>query len=525
VGGGFGRKSDVWPEEIAIGYAAIELGRPVKWIEERSENMLAAHGRGYTADVEAAVKSDGTVLALRIRMIADLGAYFLPSSGGPLGNVVQRVAGPYKIPAMEVECLGVMTNKPPTGPYRGAGGPEAAVPTERIFDAIAAELEMDPAELRRVNFVPSNAFPYDTATGLTYDSGDFQTALDRALELADYDGVRRGQRGATGGTLRGIGVGTAVKASGGKAGVRRSLARVEIDRVGHVDVFTDVSPHGQGTETSFSQIAGDVLGIEPSQITVHHGDTNSLATGGGTTATRGLAVGGNAVYEALQAAKATIREAASGLLRCPADQVTLAGGNALSGLDRHAAVSFAEVAEAAHRKARIAGMPEAALVFEVDYTLPANPYGFAAHVATVDIDRGTGEIRLAGYVAVHDCGPMINPMIVRGQIQGGITQGIGQALSEGVFYDEQGQPLNGSLMTYGVPNAEDTPAFVLENQETPSPTNALGIKGIGELPTVASPVAIANAVADALAQAGVSMAGVDMPLTPEKIWRALNRVG
>ena len=509
VGGGFGRKIEVWPEEVVASYAAIELGRPVKWTEDRSESMVSSHGRGFVADVEAAVLDDGRILGMRIRMLADLGAYFLTSSGGPLGNAVQRVAGPYDIPAMDVECLGVLTNKPPTGPYRGAGGPEAAVPVERMLDDIARELSIDPVEVRRANLIPSDAFPYTTATGLTYDSGDFSTAFDRALALADYDGVRRAQRESNAtGTLTGVGVATVVKASGGKAGVRDSLARVEIDESGLVSVFTDISPHGQGTETSFAQIAADVLGVDPGSVTVRHGDTDMLASGGGTTSSRGLAVGGSAVYTALQEAKTSVIETAARLLGCAPGDVSLAGGTARAS------------GGASLRLGEVVAATGARLVFEATYTLPANPFAFAAHVAVVEIDRGTGDIRLVRYAAVHDCGPMINPMIVRGQIQGGIAQGLGQAFSEAMVYDADAQPLTASLMTYGLPTSESMPSFILENQETPSPTNPLGIKGIGELPTVASPVAAANAVADALAQAGVRVA-IDMPLLPEKVWRAL----
>jgi aerobic carbon-monoxide dehydrogenase large subunit len=517
VGGGFGRKIEVWPEEVASAYAAIELKRPIKWIEERSENLVASHGRGFTGDVEAAVSSDGQILGLRFRMLADLGAFFLTSSGGPLGNAVQRVAGPYNVPAMDVECLGVVTNKPPTGPYRGAGGPEAAVLIERIVDDIAAELRMDPAALRKLNFIPADAFPHTTATGLTYDSGDFQTAFDRALELAEYDQVRKRQGSETPGDIvTGIGIATVVKASGGKAGVRQSNARIEIERTGHVVVVTDVSPHGQGTETSFAQITADALGVPIDNIEVKHGDTDLLENGGGTTSSRGLAVGGNAIYTALEQASESLRTTAGRMLNCGPDDVFLAENRAYSKLDFHAALDFEDVVRTNARQAGIAGP----LVFEVAYTLPANPFAFAAHIAEVALDRATGDVQISRFVAVHDCGPMINPMIVRGQIQGGITQGIGQALSEGVGYDSTGQPFQTNLMTYGIPNSESTPAYVLENFQTPSPTNPLGIKGIGELPTVASPVAVANAIADALAQIGATAHGLDMPLTQERVWRA-----
>ena len=520
VGGGFGRKIEVWPEELAACFLSIKLGRPVKWSETRSENMLASHGRGYTADVEAAVRNDGVILGMRFRILADMGAYFLTSSGGPLGNAVQRVAGPYAIENMDVECLGVVTNKPPTGPYRGAGGPEAAVLIERMVDMVAAELAMDPVALRKRNFIPASAFPYETATGLTYDSGDFGAAFDRALELGEYDAQRAKQRDANkDGPLIGIGVATVVKASGGKAGVRVSNSRVRIDSAGLVHVYTDVSPHGQGTATSFAQIAADALGIPPEQVRVYHGDTDELEAGNGTTSSRGLAVGGSAAYMALQEAREKVTRIGAHLLGCAQDQITLGSGTA-----RHAAsgksVTMAEIAAAAEDANTLPVGLEPGLTFEVTWTLPSNPFAFAAHIALVEVDPGTGDIRLVRYAAVHDCGLMINPRIVRGQIQGGITQGIGQALSEAVFHDGDGQPLAGSFMTYGLPHTESTPDFVLEHLQTPSPTNPLGIKGIGELPTVASPVAVANAVVDALSGYGVRH--LDMPISPEAVWHAMN---
>ncbi len=477
VGGGFGRKIEVWPEEVAVAYAATQLGAPVKWTEQRSESALASHGRGFTADAQAAFRDDGRILGVRIKMIADMGAYFLTSSGGPLGNAVQRVAGPYAIPAMEVECLGVTTNRPPTGPYRGAGGPEAAVPIERIIDEGARRLGIDPAEIRRRNFIPPDAFPYETATGLKYDSGDFEPALDRALEMAGYSALRKRQTSERGPLHTGVGVATVTKASGGKAGVRKSGARVQITPDGRVILFTDVSPHGQGTATSFAQIAADVLGVPPDAVETRHGDTDDLAAGGGTTSSRGLAVGGNAVYATLLKARERL-DAANG------------------------------------------AVPPDGLTIEAEYELPANPFGFAAHVAVVELDAETGDARLTAYAAVHDCGPMINPVIVRGQIQGGVAQGVGQALSEGMRYTDAGHPLAGGFMTYGIPIAESLPPFALDNRQTPSPTNPLGIKGIGELPTVAAPVAVANAVADALSRAGASVAGLDMPLLSERVWRA-----
>ncbi len=477
VGGGFGRKIEVWPEEVAVAYAALRLAAPVKWTEQRSENTVASHGRGFTADVQAALRRDGTLLGLRVRMIADLGAYFLTSSGGPLGNAVQRVAGPYVIPSMDVECLGVTTNRPPTGPYRGAGGPEAAVPIERIIDEAARKLGIDPAEIRRRNFIPPANFPYATATGLTYDSGDFAPALEQALDLVDYRALRERQAAESGPRRTGIGVAAVIKASGGKAGVRKSVARVHIAPDGRTTVFTDVSPHGQGTATSFAQIAADTLGIAPESVEVRHGDTASLPVGGGTTSSRGLAVGGNAMYLALLSAREQ-----------------LAAGKP----------------------------PPEGITVEEPYELPNNPFAFAAHVAVVELDAETGDARLADYAAVHDCGPMINPVIVRGQAQGGIAQGVGQAMSEGMIYSDAGLPQTTTLMTYAIPLADSIPNLKLASRQTPSPTNPLGIKGIGELPTVAAPVAVVNAVVDALSRAGAeNPQAVDMPLLSERLWRAL----
>ena len=350
VGGGFGRKIEVWPEEVAVAYAATQLGAPVKWTEQRSESALASHGRGFTADAQAAFRSDGRVLGVRIRMLADMGAYFLTSSGGPLGNAVQRVAGPYAIPAMEVECLGVTTNRPPTGPYRGAGGPEAAVPIERILDEGARRLGVDPAEIRRRNFIPPDAFPYETATGLKYDSGDFAPALDRALEMADYAELRERQAQERGPVRTGVGVATVIKASGGKAGVRKSAARVEITPDGRVILFTDVSPHGQGTATSF---AADRCGRARRRAGSRRNAPRRHRRAGDRRrhdlqprARRR----GNAVYTALLQAR---------------ERLDATGG----------------------------AVPPGGLIVEAEYELPANPFAFAAHIAVVEVDAETGDAR------------------------------------------------------------------------------------------------------------------------------------
>ena len=521
VGGGFGEKGCFFSEEVAIPYLSLVLGRPVKWVEDRQENMLAFHGRGHTVDIEAAAKKDGTVLGMRVRIVADLGAYFLTSTPAVPLLAGQRIAGPYKTPAMSVEIIGALTNKPTTGPYRGAGGPESAFCVERTLDLIARDLNLDPVEVRRRNLIAPDAFPHRTPTGLTYDSGDYQRGLDRVLELAEYSGWREKARNKTDeGPLIGVGLATVVKASGGTGEMRVDSARVEVGRQGEVTAYTGVSPHGQGTETSFAQIVSAELGIAPSQVQVLHSDTAIFPSGGGTAASRGTVVGASALYVVLQQAREKLSRIASHLLKCPAGDVAFEDGRVFNLRDPDQTLSFAEAASAAYDEDLLPSGEEAGLDFSGSFTLPGNPFSFGAHVAVVEVDRDTGEVRVLRYAAVHDCGRIINPMLVEGQMHGGIAQGIGQALTEGMVYSKDGQPLTGSLLDYALPAAEEFPDLVLDTMETPSPVTPIGAKGIGELPTVAAPVAIANAVMDALSDSGVRH--IDTPLTPEKIWRALH---
>ena len=520
VGGGFGQKVETWPEDIALSYLAMELGRPIKWVEERWENLLAYHGRGYAAEVEAAVQRDGSILGMRFRMVADVGAYFLTATAGPPINAAHRVAGPYAIPTMEVECLGVLTNKPPTGPYRGAGGPEGAFFMERTIDLIAHELNLDPIEVRKRNFILPQAFPYRTATGLLYDSGDFLPAFERALELADYHSFRQQQRTRESQqSLIGIGVATVVKASGGRGEMKTSQARVSIEPTGQIKVYTEVSPHGQGTETTFAQIAADELGVRVEDVQVLHGDTDMLPTGQGTFASRGLTIGGSAVYMGLREVRQKMARIAARSLECSADAIVFEGGRLFDQRYPDQALTFPQVAAAAHRAEVLPPGMEPGLECLVSFLLPENPFGFAAHIAVIEIDRATGEVRFLRYAAVHDCGRVINPTLLAGQVHGAIAQGIGPALAEAMTYSPDGQPLTGSFLDYAVPSADDVPVIHLDIRQTPSPTNPLGVKGIGELPTVAAPVAVANAVMDALTRCGIRH--LDLPLTAEKIWRAM----
>jgi aerobic carbon-monoxide dehydrogenase large subunit len=522
VGGGFGEKGCMFPEDVAIPYLSLILRRPVKWVADRQENMLTFHGRGHTVDVEAAVKQDGSILGMRVRIVADLGAYFLLSTPAVPFLAGHRIAGPYKTPAMRVEVLGVLTNKPPTGAYRGAGGPEAAFCMERTVDLIAKDLNLDPAEVRRKNFIAPDAFPYQTPTGLTYDSGDYARGLDRALELAEYSRWRERarQRGHAAERLIGLGLATVVKASGAYGDYRTDSAQVTIAPSGHVAAYTGVSPHGQGSETTFAQIVADELGVRPAEVQVVHGDTARFPFGGGTGASRGLTVGGSALYAVLQEARQKLARIASHLLQCPADNIAFQEGHLFNRRSPRQTMTFAEVAAAAYDERLLPPGVEEGLEFSGTYTLPGNPYAYGAHVAVVEVDRDSGEVGFLKYVAVHDCGRIINPKLVEGQMYGGIAQGIGQALTEGMVYTPEGQPLTGSLLDYAVPKAMALPDLILETMETPSPTNPMGVKGIGELPTVAAPVAIANAILDALSHIGVRH--IDTPLTTEKIWRALH---
>jgi aerobic carbon-monoxide dehydrogenase large subunit len=522
VGGGFGEKGCMFPEDVVVPYLALILGQPVKWAADRQENMLTFHGRGHTVEVEAAVKRDGSILGMRVRIIADLGAYFLLSTPSVPFLASHRIAGPYKTPAMRVEVLGVFTNKPPTGAYRGAGGPEAAFCMERTIDLIARDLDLDPAEVRRKNFIPPGAFPYTTPTGVTYDSGDYQRGFDKALELAEYAHwcERARQRRGSEGPLIGVGLAAVVKASGAYGDYRTDSAQVRIAPTGNIAVYTGVSPHGQGSGTTFAQIVADELGVSPDGVEVRHGDTAIFPSGGGTGASRGLTVGGSALFSVLQQARHKLSCIAAHRLHCAAEDLVFQGGYICHRRQPEQRVSFAEVAADAYDEARLPPGVEAGLEFIGTYTLPGNPYAFGAHVAVVEVDRDSGDVRIIRYVAVHDCGRIVNPMLVEGQIYGGIAQGLGQALTEGMVYTPEGQPLTGSLLDYAIFKAADFPALILATMENPSPTNPLGVKGIGELPTVATPVALANAVMDALS--GLGVRHIDTPLTAEKIWRTLH---
>ena len=521
VGGGFGQKARLCSDVAVVCQMAIVLDRPVKWIESRSENMIAIHGRGVDCEVEAAVRSDGTVLGLRYNSVYDIGAYFLSSTTVCPYTIGHGAEGPYRTPAVDVTVRGVATNKPVTGPYRGPGAPTVYF-LERTMDAIGTELGLDPADVRRKNFVPSGSFPHKTPLGLTYDSGDYPAGFEQMLEMAGYQDLRREQEQSRAeGRLIGIGLATFVKGSGGAPLHRSSECRLEIDPDGKVRVYTEASPHGQGSETTFGQIVADTLGVRLEEITVLHGDTDMLKTGWGTLASRGMMVSGSTVYLTAKEAREKITQIAAHVFDCQPEDVEMQDGKAYARGAPERQVSFVDIASAAFHEETLPPGLEPGLDFHTYYTLPASGYPFGAQVAVVEVDRDTGEVKLLRCVGVHEGGRIINPKLMEGQIHGGLAQGLGEAMMEGIAYTPEGQPSTGSFMDYGIPLAEDVTEPELGYQEIPSPTGPLGVKGIGELGAAGPPAAIANAVADALSPFGVTH--LNTPYTSEKLWRIMHQ--
>ena len=524
VGGGFGSKLNVYAEEALIAYLAMKLGRPVKWIEGRRENLRATiHGRGQVGEAEMAVKKDGTILGLSYRVIADIGAYHQLLTPGipPLTGLM--LSGCYRIPAISIEVTGVFTNKMSTDAYRGAGRPEATYVVERMVDRAARELALDPVKIRQKNFPKPKEFPFKSATGLVYDSGNYQAALNKALKLVGYEKLRRQQRKLRKeGRYLGIGLSTYVEvcAMGPSAAMPAGgweSGTVRMEPTGKVTVLTGVSPHGQGQETSFAQIVADELGVELDDIAVIHGDTAVVQSGIGTFGSRATAVGGTAVLQAAQRVKEKAREIAAHLLEADPDDLVFSNGRfQVKGVPKKG-VTIQQIALEAHLAKNLPKKMEPGLAATA-YFEPSNfTFPFGTHICIVEVEPENGQIHLKRYVAVDDCGRVINPLLVEGQIHGGIAQGLGQALFEEVVYDENGQLLTSSLMDYALPRAEDLPRLELARTETPTPVNPLGAKGVGEAGTIGSTPAVVNAVVDALAPFGVTH--IDMPLKPEKIWR------
>jgi carbon-monoxide dehydrogenase large subunit len=525
VGGGFGCKLNVYAEEALLGWVAMQLKKPVKWIEGRRENLQATiHGRGQTGTVQVAVKHDGTLLGLRYEVFADIGAYHQLLTPAVPTLTGLMLSGCYKIPAISMKCTEVFTNKMATDAYRGAGRPEATYLVERVMDCVARELQMDPIELRRKNFPTPEEFPFATASGVVYDSGDYEKALQKAMALSDYQKLREEQAAARKqGRLMGVGVSTYVEicAMGPSAAMPAGgweSATVRVEPTGKVTVLTGVSPHGQGEETAFAQIVGDMLGIDMNDVLVVHGDTAVVQYGIGTFGSRGLAVGGAALSFATEKVVNKARKLAAHLLNTDEASLTFENGRFV-GAPNDRSLTIQEVALAAHTAASLPEDFEPGLIathfFEPkNFTFPSG-----THICVVEVDKDTGELEIKRYIAVDDCGNQINPLLVAGQVHGGIAQGMAQALYEEVVYDESGQLLTGELMDYAVPKAHQLPRYELDHTVTPSPVNPLGAKGVGEAGTIGSTPAVANAVIDALAPFGVKH--LDLPLRPEKIWRAM----
>jgi len=529
VGGGFGSKLNVYPEEALVAHLAMRLGKPVKWIESRRENFLATiHGRDQIDDVEVAVKSDGTVLGLRCRVIADLGAYYqlltplIPTMTGLM------IAGCYKIPAVRVEITGVLTNKMSTDAYRGAGRPEATYIIERVMDLVAAELKKDPVEIRRKNFPQPNEFPYATPTGVIYDSANYQRSLDLALKMANYKKLRQEQaRLRKQGRYVGIGLSTYVEvcamgpSSAMPAGGWES-ATVRIEPTGSVNILTGASPHGQGQETSFAQLGAEVLGLDPEDVQVVHGDTAIVPYGIGTFGSRATAVGGTAVYKSLLKLREKLAAIAGHLMTEDPSKLVFADKRITARISKKS-IAFGEVVGAAYAAKTLPPQMEPGLEATTFFEPTNFTFPFGAHICVVELDAETGDVRLQKYVSVDDCGNVLNPLLVDGQVHGGIAQSVGQALLEEAVYDEQGQLITGELMDYAIPRASDLPWFETARTVTPSPVNPLGLKGVGEAGTIGATPALVNAVVDALSPLGVRH--VDLPVKRTRVWQILQKAG
>ncbi|OIJ98374.1 xanthine dehydrogenase family protein molybdopterin-binding subunit [Streptomyces colonosanans] len=533
VGGGFGSKLQVYGEEAIALTVARRLGRPVKWTESRSEGYLATHhGRGMIQDVEIAATREGKLLGLKVDLLADMGAYLmLVTPGVPILGAFMY-PGIYKMDAYDFTCTGVFTTRTPTDAYRGAGRPEATYAIERIMDELAVELDLDPVELRRRNWIRHEEFPYPSVAGLTYDSGNYEAATDKALALFGYDDLRAEQqkRNERGDTVRlGIGVSTYTEMCGlapsrvlgdlryGAGGWE--AASIRMLPTGKVEVVTGTSPHGQGHVTSWSQIAADVLGVSFDDVEVVHGDTKAAPQGMDTYGSRSLVVGGAAVHQAAVKVVAKARKVAAHLLEASEDDLEFAGGVFSVKGSPEARTTIQEIALATFSSHDLPDGMEPTINAEHVMDPENFSYPHGTHLCAVEVDTETGRTTIRSYVCVDDVGRVVNPLIVEGQVHGGIAQGIAQALYEEAVYDDEGNLVSGTMADYLVPSAVDLPDFVTDRTETPATSNPLGAKGVGEAGTIAATPAVVNAIVDALRPLGVTE--VAMPCTPGRVWQAL----
>ncbi len=527
VGGGFGAKINVYGEDFVAAALSKHLGLPIKWVEDRSEAFVAtSHGRDIIGYVELAAKRDGTVLGMKLRLIADVGAYnFLFTAMIPTLTMLMANAT-YNIPAIRVTVTEVYTNKTPTDAYRGAGRPEATYFVERAMDMLARELHMDPADVRRKNFIQPNQFPFATQMGAVYDSGDYEKALDRALKNAGWDQLKKERDAAKKeGRLVGLGLAMYVEVCGlGPSAILPTggweHSQVTIERDGRISATTGASPHGQGNETTFGQMLADQFGVPIEHVTILHGDTGIVKQGIGTFGSRSQAVGGAALHMAGNRVKSKMAKFAAAMLEAHEDDLVFENGRIAVKGSPSSGKSFAEVAGFAYVPVPLPQGLEPGLSEEAFFEPTNNTYPFGCHISMLEIDRETGEPTLLKLVAVDDAGHLINPLIVDGQIHGGLAQGIGQAMIEEAVYNDDGQLVTGSFMDYAFPRATDFPRFELDNTVTPTPVNPLGAKGVGEAGTLGSTPCIVAAAVDALSEFGVTH--IDMMLRPEKLWRIIH---
>ncbi len=535
VGGAFGAKNALSGEEIIAAKLAIRYERPIKWIEGRSENLQAqTQGRGWVNNIEAAVRNDGQLLGLRVRSIADLGAFHFGVSAMIAQRMPSFLSGPYQVQAVGSEVVGVFTNKVPTAPYRGAGRPEAAYIMERTMDRIAHELNIDPAEVRRRNFISKEAFPYSTVTGVKYDSGNYREALEKALELVDYTrwrGKQREQREISSKKLLGIGLSSFIELTGDSfsiPGALRESATVRVRQDGSILVQSGVAHTGQGHFTAFAQIVAKIFDMPGSRVEVCMNDTDLPGFSSGTFGSRVTQIAGSAVLLAAEALREKALQVAARVLEVDADDLVMEGGQLVVRGVPARSIALGELARLVEEQPEVIEhespnpankAPIEGLAAWRDFASQGAAYASGTHIAVIEVDSETGEVQILTYVAVDDCGRVLNHYLAEAQIHGGIAQGIGQALYEEVIYDQYGQLLTSTLMDYSLPLARQVPDFVTELIETPSPLNPLGVKGVGEAGCIGAPPAIINAVLDALAPLGID--AIDMPLKPEKVWAVI----
>ncbi len=532
VGGGFGSKIAAYPADFVTVFCSKKLGRPVKWIETRSENYQATtHGRDHVQDVELAATKDGKITGLRCTVHAGMGAYLSTAAPG-IPTILHglMLSGCYTIPALKEDVYGVYTNGVPVEAYRGAGRPEATFMLERLIDMLANKLDMDPADVRRRNFIPRFENGHEVVTTLNYDSGDYPGALDKLIEHTGYQALREKQKaGPSNGKHLGLGLTSYVEICGlgpsqvaGAIGFQGGLwesAIVRFHPTGKVHVFIGASPHGQGEETTFAQIVASEIGVDAGDVKIFHGDTDSTPMGWGTYGSRTTAVGGAALALAVRKIRDKAKVLAAHLLEASVEDMDYEDGRFFVKGSPDKAKTIQDIALMANVAWDLPEGMEAGLEASTFYDPPNFVFPYGAHLAVVEVDASTGQVELTGYTALDDCGPQINPVIVEGQVHGGIVQGVGQALWEGAAYDDSGQLVTGSMLDYALPRADRLPDLDVISTVTRSPHHPLGVKGIGEAGTIASTAAVYNAVMDALRPLGVKR--VDMPFTPERVWRAI----